>query len=69
MIQSAVVNSHSNECRQEFYYSSSAAKLDRCVGSCSTFNSSSNKVCFPNKTEDLDLIVFNMITGIMNQKY
>ena len=31
-------------------------KLDRCVGSC-------NKVCVPNKTEDLNLRVFNMITG------
>ena len=69
MIQSVLVNSHPNEYSEEFYYSPSAAKLDTCAGSCNTFNSSSNKVCFPNKTEDLDLIVFNMITGIMNQKY
>ena len=38
--------------------------LDRCVGSCNTFNDLSNKVCVPNKTKDLNLSVFNMITGM-----
>ena len=38
--------------------------LDRCVGSCNTLYDLSNKVCVPNKTEDLNLSVFNMITGI-----
>ena len=42
-----------------FYY-----KLDRCVGSCHTLNGLFNKVCIPNKTEDLNLSVFNMITVI-----
>ena len=28
----------------------------------------SNKVCVPNKTEDLNLSVFNMITGINESK-
>ena len=27
--------------------------LDRCVGSCDILNDLSNKVCVPNKTEDL----------------
>ena len=39
-------------------------KLDRCAGSCNTINDLSNKACVPNKTEDLILSVFNMITGI-----
>ena len=43
-------------------------KLDRCVRSCNTFNDLSNKVCVPNKTEDLNLIVFSMITGINESK-
>ena len=43
-------------------------KLDRCVGSCNTINDLSNKVCVPNKIEDLDLSVFNMITGINESK-
>ena len=36
---------------------SSAFKLDKCVGSCNTFN----KACVPNKAEDLN--VLNIITG------
>ena len=31
-------------------------------------NDLSNKVCIPNKTEDLNLSVFNMITGINESK-
>ena len=33
------------------------------MGSCNTLNDLGNKVCIPNKTEYLNLIVFNMITG------
>ena len=33
-------------------------KLDRCFGSCNIINDLSNKVCVPNKTEDLNLHVF-----------
>ena len=38
-------------------------KLDRCVGSCNILNDLSNKVRVPNKTEDLNTHVFNIITG------
>ena len=31
------------------------------MGPCNTFNDLSNRVCVPNKTEDLNLSVFNMI--------
>ena len=43
-------------------------KLDRCVGSCNNLSYLSNKVCVPNKTEDLNLSEFNMITGINESK-
>ena len=43
-------------------------KLERCNGSCSTLNVPSDKMCVPNKTEDTSLSVFNMITGINEQK-
>ena len=43
-------------------------KLDRCVRSCNTFNDLSNKVCVPNETEDLNLIVFSVIKGINESK-
>ena len=48
---------------KNFYYYIFAVKLDRFVGSCNTLNGLSNKVCVPNKTKDLNLSVFNMITG------
>ena len=57
-----------NEYSQEFHYYPFAVKLDECIGSCNTFNDLSNKVCIPNKTEDLNLSVFNIITGINKSK-
>ena len=50
------------------HYYPFTVKLDRYVGSCNTLNDLSNKVCVPNKTEDLNLSVFNMITGINESK-
>ena len=43
-------------------------KLDRCTGSFNTLNYLFNKACVPNKTEGLNLSVFNMITGINESK-
>ena len=43
-------------------------KLDRCVGSCNTVSDLSNKVCVPNKTEDLNLSIFSMIARINESK-
>ena len=42
--------------------------LDRLVGSSNTLNDLSNKVCVPNKTEDLDLSIFIMISEINESK-
>ena len=60
--QPALINSHSNKYSQKCHFYPFAIKLDRCVESCNTLNDLSNKVCVPNKTEDLNLSVFNMIT-------
>ena len=68
IIQVNLINLHPNEYSQGFHYYPFSVKLDRCVGSCDTLNDSSNKVCVPNKIEDLNLSVFNMIT-VMNQSY
>ena len=68
MIQPTLINLHPNEYSQEFHYYPFAVKLDRCVGSCNTLNDLSNKVCVPNKTEDLNLSVFDMITGTNESK-
>ena len=64
MIQRTLINLHSYEYSQEFQYYPFSVKLDRCVGSYNTLNDLSNKVCVPNKAEDLNLNMFNMVTGI-----
>ena len=61
-IQPTLINLHFNDYNQEFHYYPLAVKLDRCVGSCNTLNDLSNKAYAPDKTEDLNLSVFNMIT-------
>ena len=61
-------NLHPNGYSQEFRYCLFAVKLDRWIESCNTLNDLSNKVCVPNKTEDLNLSVINMITGINESK-
>ena len=45
-----------------------SVKLDRCFWSCNTLNDLSNKICIPNKSEDLNLSVFDIITGIDESK-
>ena len=67
-IQPTLINLHPNEYSQEFHYYPFAVKLDQCVRSCNTLNDLSNKVCVPNKTEDLNLSVFNMVTRINELK-
>ena len=61
-------NLHPNVYSQEFRYCLFAVKLDRWIESCNTLNDLSNNVCVPNKTEDLNLSVINMITGINESK-
>ena len=36
--------------------------LDGCHGSCNTLDDFSNRICAPNKTEDVNLSVANMVT-------
>ena len=68
MTQPTLINLHPNEYSQEFCYYRFAVILDRCIGSCNTLNDLSNKVCVPNKAEDLNLSMFNMVTGINESK-
>ena len=68
VIQPTLINLYPSEYSQEFHYYPFAVKLDGCFGSCNTLNDSSNKVCIPNKTEDLNLSVLNIITGINESK-
>ena len=68
-IQRALIESHPNKYSQELHYRPFAVKLDKCVGSCNTLNDLPNKVCVANKTEDLNMHVFDMITGKNEQKF
>ena len=67
-IQPSLSNLHPNESSQEFYYYPFSVKLDACVGRWNSLIDLSKKVCIPNKTEDLNLSVFNMVTGIKESK-
>lgn len=43
-------------------------KTDKCNGSCNTLNDFLSIICVPDKTDDLSLHVFDMITGIDKSK-
>ena len=69
MTQPTLINLHHNNYSQKFHYYPFAVKLDRRVGSPNTLNDLCNKVCIPNKTEDLNLGMFIMIIGINESEY
>ena len=70
-IQATLINLHPNEYNQELHYYPFAVKLDKCAGSCNTLNDLSNKVCVPNKTEDLNIhgITINVYVSVKNKIY
>ena len=53
-----------NEYSQGLRYYPFAVNIDRCVQICIIIDGLSNRVCAPNKTEDLNLSIFNIITEI-----
>ena len=63
-IQPTFINLNPDEYSQEWHYYPLAVKLDKSVGNCNTLIDLSSKVWVPNKTEDLNIHVFNMITEI-----
>ena len=63
MTQPTLVNLHPHEYNQGLHYCSFAVKLDRCIRRYNTFTDLYNKVCVPNKAEDLNRKVFNTVTG------
>ena len=52
-----LINLRSNEHSQDFHYYPFGVKLDECPGSCNTLNGLFNKLCVPNKIEDLNFSV------------
>ena len=68
MTQPILINLHPNSSSQELRYYSFAVNLDKCTGSYNTLDGLSSRVCVQNETENLNLHVFNMITGINEAK-
>ena len=64
MTQPTLINFYPNEYSQKLLYYPFTVDLDRCARRCNTLDDLSSRVCVPNKTEDLNLHVFNIITGI-----
>ena len=64
MIQQTIIYVYPNEYTEGLYYYPFVVNLDKFTGSCNTLNYLSNKACVPNKPEDLNLNVVNMIPGI-----
>ena len=64
--QPTFINLHANEYNQEFHYYPSTDKFDTCVGSCNTLNDLFNKVCVTNKTEDVNMYVYDYKKKKMN---
>ena len=68
MTQPTLINSHPNEYSHRIHYYPFAVNLDRCVENCNTLSDLSNRARVPNKPEDSNLSVFNIITGINESK-
>ena len=68
IIQPTLISLHPHKYSQEFHYYPCSVELDTCIGSCNTLNDLSNKVWVSNTTEDLNLIIFNLITAIIESK-
>ena len=68
MTRPALIDLNPDEQNQGLCYYPFVADLDRCNGTCNTLEDPSGKLCVPNKTEDVNLHVFNMITRIKQTK-
>ena len=62
MNHSTIISLHRNDYFDELHYYAFTVNLYRCIGSFNTINDLSNKICVPDKTEDLNLSAFNTIT-------
>ena len=54
MARPILIDLNPDEHNEGLRYYPFMVNLDRCNGICSTFNDLSNRICVPNKTEDLN---------------
>ena len=57
-----------NEYNQGLRYYPFIVNLDRCIGSCNSLDDPSGRICVPNRTEDINLSIFNVIARINKSK-
>ena len=69
MIRPTLTYLNTDEYNQGFCYYPFMVNLAICNWSCNTLDDTSDRICVPNKTEDVNLDVLNMIKRIMNQKH
>ena len=64
LLKNTLIKLHPNEYNQELHFHPRAVKLDKMCRKLYTLNYlSNNRICVPNKTGDLNINIFNMITG------
>ena len=64
MTQATLINLYLNECSQELHHYPFVVDLNMYVGTCSTLNDLSSRVCVLSEKKDLNFHVLNMIRGI-----
>ena len=69
MTQPTLISLNPNKYSQELHYYLFVVNLVKYIGNLNTLNDLSNRICVPNKTEDLKIDIFNLITGINKSKY
>ena len=68
MTKSTLIDLHPNEYIEGLRYYPFAVNLYRCMGICDTVNDLSNRTCVPNKREDLNLSVFDLMKTMKSMK-
>ena len=68
MTRSTFIDLNPHGYNQVLRYYSFMVNLDRCNRNCNTFDDLSYRICVSNKTADLNLSVFNVITRINEPK-
>ena len=69
MTQPTLISLNPNKYSQELHYYLFVVNLVKYIGNLNTLNDLSNRICVPNKKEDLKINIFNLITGINKSKY
>ena len=68
MTRPTLIDLNPDECNQGWCYYPFLVNLDKCNASCNTLDDTSGRILVPNKTENVNLRVFNMITRINESK-